>query len=187
MCNGVVVYTSLIHLQKLKRRYIFMDKVKTKIIETDYFKFFKVFIPLSVIFMTAGAAMGELAVPVHSVEAFIFIVAYGGVCLLIMGIYWLAVAAWLYKKGEEAQMHGLLWLVLGLSGNVFAADLFFIVRGFIRQKCPQCGGWQPAKRWFCTRCGAEINRSCPECGDLCGPGDKYCSRCGHSFQNGVNE
>lgn len=105
-----------------------MDKVKTKIIETDYFKFFKVFIPLSVIFMTAGAAMGELAVPVHSVEAFIFIVAYGGVCLLIMGIYWLAVAAWLYKKGEEAQMHGLLWLVLGLSGNVFAAVLFFIVR-----------------------------------------------------------
>lgn len=76
-----------------------MDKVKTKIIGTDYFKFFRVFIPLSVIFMTAGAAMGELAVPVHSVEAFIFIVAYGGVCLLIMGIYWLAVAAWLYKKG----------------------------------------------------------------------------------------
>lgn len=170
MCNGVVVYTSLIHLQKLKRRYIFMDKVKTKIIGTDYFKFFKVFIPLSVIFMTAGAAMGELAVPVHSVEAFIFIVAYGGVCLLIMGIYWLAVAAWLYKKGEEAQMHGLLWLVPGLSGNVFAAVLFFIVRGFIRQKCPQCGGWQPAKRWFCTRCGAEINRNCPECGDLCGRG-----------------
>ena len=82
-----------------------MDKVKTKIIGTDYYKFFRVFIPLSVIFMTAGAAMGELAVPVHSVEAFIFIVAYGGVCLLIMGIYWLAVAAWLYKKGEEAEMH----------------------------------------------------------------------------------
>ena len=58
MCNGVVVYTSLIHLQKLKRRYIFMDKVKTKIIGTDYFKFLRVFIPLSVIFMTAGAAMG---------------------------------------------------------------------------------------------------------------------------------
>ena len=35
-----------------------MDKVKTKIIGTDYFKFFRVFIPLSVIFMTAGAAMG---------------------------------------------------------------------------------------------------------------------------------
>ena len=46
-------------LAKVKRRYIFMDKVKTKIIGTDYFKFFKVFIPLSVIFMTAGAAMGN--------------------------------------------------------------------------------------------------------------------------------
>lgn len=113
-----------------------MDKVKTKIIGTDYFKFFRVFIPLSVIFMTAGAAMGELAVPVHSVEAFISIVAYGGGCLLIMGIYWLAVAAWLYKKGEEAQMHGLLWLVLGLSGNVFAAVLFFYRKGLYTPEVP---------------------------------------------------
>lgn len=103
---------------------------------------------------------------------------YGGVCLLLFAVYWFATAAWLYKKAVFSKMNGLLWLILGLLGNVFAAALLLLVRSFIRQQCMSCGSWQKTKRWFCTECGAEMNRSCTECGQLCGMNEKYCSRCG---------
>ena len=109
---------------------------------------------------------------------------YGGGCLLLLAIYWLAVAACLYQRATVSKMNGLLWLLLGLCGNVIAALAFVIIRSYIRQKCPECGSWQAAGRWYCTQCGAETGKSCPECGDLCGIDDKFCSRCGKSFAEG---
>ncbi len=112
---------------------------------------------------------------------------YGALCLLLFAIYWIAVAACLYQRARVSKMNGLLWLLLGLLGNVMAALAFVVIRSFIRQKCPECGSWQMAGRWYCTQCGAETGRSCPECGDLCGLDDKYCSRCGKSFDEGSEE
>lgn len=104
---------------------------------------------------------------------------YGGICLLLFAVYWLAVAGWLYKAAVLSKMNGLLWLIIGLLGNVPAVLLFLMVRSLIRRKCPLCGCWQRTKTWFCTNCKAELNRNCPQCGKLCSADDKYCGRCGY--------
>ena len=66
-----------------------------------------------------------------------------GVTALLCGLlalaFWLLVAAWLYQAAALSAMSGLLWSVLELMGNVFAAVLFVIVRSFLRRKCPACG------------------------------------------------
>lgn len=113
--------------------------------------------------------------------------AYGGICLLLFAAYWLATAAWLYKKAVLSKMNGLLWMIMGLLGNILAAALFLLVRSFIRQKCAACGHWQKPKRWFCTDCGAEMNRNCLKCGELCDMEATYCSRCGSLLEKAENE
>ena len=107
--------------------------------------------------------------------------AYMGLCLLVFGIYWLSVAAYLYQKAAKCRMNELFWLFVGLGFNLAGVAAFFITRRFTRQRCRECGLWQIRERRFCADCGAEMNIGCPECGNLCSHEDKYCSSCGNSL------
>lgn len=105
-----------------------------------------------------------------------------GVTALLVGLlalaFWLLAAAWLYQAAILSGMSGPLWGVLGLLGNVFAAVLFVVLRGFLRKKCPACGRWQDKKAAYCTTCGNALSRSCQECGTGCPADDRFCSACG---------
>ena len=46
----------------------------------------------------------------------------GAAAVLFAGCYWLFFAGWLFQQAEHAHMHGLLWGLLALGGNVFAGD-----------------------------------------------------------------
>ncbi len=105
----------------------------------------------------------------------------GMLCFLIGVGFWLLVAAWLYQAAVLAGMHGFLWFLLGLGGNVGAAVLFLLVRSLIRKKCEACGSYQSVKAQYCTKCGAALSQKCPQCGAVCGKGDKFCHSCGKSF------
>lgn len=109
-----------------------------------------------------------------------------GVTALLVGMlglaFWLLAAAWLYQAAAQSGMSGLLWGVLGLWGNVFAAVLFIILRGFLRKKCPACGRWQDKRAAYCTACGNALSRSCPECGTGCPADDRFCSACGGKLE-----
>ncbi len=123
-----------------------------------------------------------LSITEPSVGAQVAFFIYGAVCLLLFLAYWLIVAAWLYQRAVVCGMHGLFWLLCGLWGNVFAAVVFVAIRSFTRQRCPECGKWQPVKSWYCSKCGTELKRSCAECGQTCGKEDQYCSRCGKPLE-----
>ncbi len=97
--------------------------------------------------------------------------------VLFAGCYWLFFAGWLFQQAERSHMHGLLWGLLALGGNVFAAVLFFLVRSFSRRRCAGCGAWQ-RRGSFCRSCGRKLILVCPGCGGKCTAGDHYCSSCG---------
>lgn len=106
----------------------------------------------------------------------------GMLCFLIGIVFWLLVAAWLYQAAVLAGMHGFLWLLLGLGGNVGAAVLFLLVRSLIREKCAACGSYQSVKAQYCTKCGAALSQKCPQCGAVCDKDDRFCHSCGKSFE-----
>lgn len=106
------------------------------------------------------------------------VVAVTGVAALGFGaFYWLLIAAWLYSAAEHARMHGALWGLLGLGGNLFAAALFLVVRSLLRSRCPDCGVWQKHAA-YCRDCGAEMEATCKNCGAKCEKQDSFCPVCG---------
>lgn len=105
----------------------------------------------------------------------------GLLCLLTGFALWLLIAAWLYQAAVHSGMHGSLWLLLGLCGNIAAVVGFFLLRSLIRRKCEACGSYQPVNALYCTRCGAPLSVRCPECGAAGGKADHYCHSCGNSF------
>lgn len=97
---------------------------------------------------------------------------------LFLLLFWLLVAAWLYQAAVRSGMNGLLWLAVGLAGNVFGAAAFLLARSFIRIKCPSCGAFLPVKAQYCPKCGAAVYEKCADCGEACAVDDTFCSACG---------
>ncbi len=108
-------------------------------------------------------------------------------CSLLALCFWLLVAVWLYQAAVLSGMNGPLWGVLGLLGNVCAAILFAIVRGFLRKKCPDCGRWQDNKAAYCAACGGAMVRKCPACGADCPIGSRFCPACGTKLEGAASK
>lgn len=124
-----------------------------------------------------------MALTEPSTGAKVVLGVFGLICFAVFAVYWLAVAAWLYQAAEKAGFHGILWLMLALASNLFAAVLFILLRSFLTSKCGACGTWQDKKRKYCTVCGAAMHRTCPGCGTECKSGDSYCHGCGKKLDS----
>ena len=186
-------------------------KVREKIVNASYAKFFKRFLSIAVAFVLRGGGgigfalrsqISQTAEYLHGMEHHHMeehmmeslpiakigdgmeaaIGIYAALCVLILVIFWLAVAAWMYKKAVQFNMNGLFWLIVGLVTNVVGVAALFIVRSALYEKCPSCGTWQKKRNLFCTACGAEWKRTCSACGELCAAEDAYCRKCGHQLK-----
>ena len=102
----------------------------------------------------------------------------GSLCATAAAIYWLLIAAWLYKSAVLSGMNAILWFLLGLCGNLLAALLFYLVRTFLRKKCSSCGHYSSKSAKYCPECGAVLIEKCPECGEAVCTNDKFCPSCG---------
>jgi len=122
----------------------------------------------------------ELAVSEPSTAAKVAVGFTAAAAILFAVCCWLFFAGWLFQQAERSHMHGLLWGLLALGGNVFAAVLFFLVRSFSRRKCAGCGTWQ-RKGSFCRNCGHKLILVCPGCGGKCAVEDRFCGSCGASL------
>lgn len=97
---------------------------------------------------------------------------------LFLLLFWLLIAAWLYQAAVRSGMNGLLWLAVGLAGNVFGAAAFLLARSFTRIKCPSCGACLPVKAQYCPKCGVALYEKCADCGEACAVDDTFCRACG---------
>lgn len=112
------------------------------------------------------------------------ITCLAGFVLLIL--FWLLTAAWIYQAAVRSGMNGLFWLVAGLAGNVFAAVVFQLVRSYSRMRCPACGSYQHKKTHYCTKCGTELRIICADCDAVCAVGDTFCGACGEKLHDSEN-
>lgn len=103
---------------------------------------------------------------------------------LFLFLYWVLVAAWLYQAAVCSGMNGLVWLAVGMAGNIFGVIAFLLVRSVIRVKCPSCGAFAPVKVQYCSKCGAAMYEKCADCGEGCAAGDKFCRACGKPLHAG---
>lgn len=122
--------------------------------------------------------MPDIEITEPSIPAKVTVSITGVLCGLVWLSFWLLIAAWLYQAATLSGMNGLLWLVLGLIGNIPAAVVFLVIRSFTRKKCSVCGKYQPAKTHYCTHCGAAFNKKCPDCGAICSNKENFCHSCG---------
>lgn len=99
-------------------------------------------------------------------------------CLVVFGIYWLTVSAWLYQAAVRTGFHGVLWFLLALAGNLAAVILFLVVRSFLCTRCEGCGRWQRRTHQYCMFCGTAMYDTCPDCKTLCEPDALCCHNCG---------
>lgn len=113
-----------------------------------------------------------------STGALVILGVFGLLCLLILVVYWLAVAAWLYKAAVGAGMNHLIWPLAGLLCNLCAVVAFLVIRSITRQKCTSCGHWQRKRAVYCENCGAKQQMNCPYCGASIQVGASYCPSCG---------
>lgn len=120
----------------------------------------------------------HMTITMPSPAALIAVGITGLLVWVLMILYWLCVAAWLYQAAVLSGMNGLVWLMAGLIGNIFAAALFLLVRNFVRVKCPSCGSFSHIKTQCCTACGTAFHENCENCGADCAAGDKFCRACG---------
>ncbi|GAB6156017.1 hypothetical protein JCM17380_47690 [Desulfosporosinus burensis] len=101
----------------------------------------------------------------------------GVVLGLIMAIYWIGLALWVYKDAGRKKLNASLWGLLILITNLVG----FIVYLIYKQNnltCYKCGALQSKFNSFCSNCGSEINESCHNCKAMISKEDNYCSRCG---------
>lgn len=106
----------------------------------------------------------------------ISVIVLGMICLSAAAVYWLLIAAWLYKAAYEASMNAVFWGILGLIGNLAAVILFMIARRSY-QVCPSCGKRQK-HGVYCSDCGSPFGISCSWCGENVKKEDTYCKNCG---------
>ncbi|WP_434510431.1 zinc ribbon domain-containing protein [Desulfitobacterium sp. AusDCA] len=119
--------------------------------------------------------MIRTATPIPYAER--LIEATGALLGLIIVIYWIGLALWVYKDARSKGLNAALWGLLILMTNLVG----FIVYLIYKQNnltCYKCGALQSRFNSFCSHCGTEINESCPNCKAMINKGDHYCSRCG---------
>ncbi|TDT63625.1 zinc ribbon domain-containing protein [Fonticella tunisiensis] len=101
----------------------------------------------------------------------------GALLGLILTIYWIGLALWVYKDASIKNLNASLWGLLILITNLVGLIVYLIYKQN-NLICYKCGALQSKFNAFCSNCGIRINESCNHCRAVIGKGDNYCSRCG---------
>jgi RNA polymerase subunit RPABC4/transcription elongation factor Spt4 len=96
---------------------------------------------------------------------------------LIVALYWIGLALWVYKDAAGKKLNASLWGLLVLITNLVGLIVFLIYKQN-SLTCYQCGALQSKLNAFCSNCGTRVNESCNNCQAIISKGDNYCGRCG---------
>lgn len=96
---------------------------------------------------------------------------------LILAIYWIGLALWVYRDANRRNVNASIWGLLILITNLVGLIVYMIYKQN-NQTCYKCESLQGKSNIFCSNCGTKINESCGTCGAIVNRWDHYCSRCG---------
>ncbi|MDI6618924.1 MAG: zinc ribbon domain-containing protein [Clostridiales bacterium] len=104
----------------------------------------------------------------------------GSVLAVILLIYWIGLALWVYKDSNEKRMNAALWGIVTLITNLIGLLVYVLVKQN-SEVCYKCGAAQNKYNVYCYNCGAKINNLCSKCGAIVNEKDKYCIKCGNKL------
>lgn len=104
----------------------------------------------------------------------------GGILVLILAIYWIGLALWVYKDASKKRNNPPLWGLLVLVTNLAGLIIYTIFKQSSRI-CLKCGVMQSKENIFCNNCGTKINEDCSKCGNIVNKGENYCTKCGNKL------
>ncbi|KPU27277.1 hypothetical protein TR13x_05895 [Caloranaerobacter sp. TR13] len=99
---------------------------------------------------------------------------------LIIIIYWLGLALWVYKDASKKLNNPSLWGLIVLLTNLLGLIIYTMFKQN-NKICYKCGFMQSKENIYCTKCGTRISRTCNNCGNIIQKYDKYCSKCGNKL------
>lgn len=115
------------------------------------------------------------------------------VLLLILLLYWVLVAFWVYQDARKSKINYFLWGMIVLITNIAGLFVYLIYKQN-NQVCPKCHALQSKGNIFCIHCGARVNNTCEYCHAITGEGklnwqanslvlnENYCRHCGKEIK-----
>lgn len=99
---------------------------------------------------------------------------------LVVILYWIGLALWVYKDSKKANLSSPLWGLFTLITNLVGFIVYIIFKRNYK-RCKNCGQIQNKNNIYCVNCGYKINATCEKCGNILNFGDQYCGRCGNKI------
>ena len=101
--------------------------------------------------------------------------------LLLVCVYWVLVALWMYRDAARCKLSPLYWGLIGLFTNLIGLIVYKIYK-HSATLCPACGAAQSAGHLYCSFCGAQLGARCANCGGKVGAKDSFCHHCGNKIK-----
>lgn len=108
------------------------------------------------------------------------------VLILILMLYWVLVAFWVYEDARKAKINAFLWGIIALCTNVAGLFIYLIYKQN-NQICFHCGALQTKENIYCIHCGSKINKTCKTCNAITNKGDSFCNHCGEEINDETGE
>ena len=106
----------------------------------------------------------------------------GSLLGLIIIVYWIGLALWVYKDSSKKQNNPSLWGLLVLLTNLVGL-IIYIMYNQNSRLCNKCGALQSKENIYCVKCGTKLNRVCSNCSQIINKQDNYCSKCGNKLSD----
>jgi hypothetical protein len=101
----------------------------------------------------------------------------GRLLRLLVLVFWLLIAIWVYNDSKVKGLNQMLWGILGLFTGVLGLIIYLIYTHKF-QYCSQCKNRIEKNANYCTVCGNAIYSKCSSCGNSNQVSANYCINCG---------
>lgn len=116
----------------------------------------------------------------------ILIATIAAVLILLLMLYLVLVALWVYQDARKSRVNAMLWGILTLFTNLAGLFVYLIYKQN-NQICTECSTLQNKGNAFCVHCGAKINKTCGNCNSIVSSHDRYCHKCGEDLNDEKNK
>jgi hypothetical protein len=111
----------------------------------------------------------------------VFLGFTAAVLMLILSLYWILTALWVYRDANQRKLNAPLWGLLILLTNLVGLIVYTIYKQS-NLACSKCGALQNKLNTFCCHCGNKMNDTCEKCGTIVAKNDDFCTHCGHKLK-----
>lgn len=105
-----------------------------------------------------------------------------GLLRLLMLVFWIMLAVWVYRDSKTRGLHQVFWGLLTLFTGLIGLVIYLITKHRM-EFCRVCSVKIDKDANYCPKCGAAAKMKCTACEHITGIDANYCPNCGNRNQN----